>query len=139
MKINPTPLTYLFNDGLGVDSNNQSICTNNGATQWSYNQGVILGGLIELFKITNSTVYIENALHIHDAVKSDLVLQPSGTILHELESSNDVRNSDDQSQFKGIYMRYLGYLLDGMKNDAALKKEYWSFSSFARSERELRS
>ncbi len=38
----------LMNDGL--TSTNPNACTNNGGTTWTYNQGVILGGLVELYK-----------------------------------------------------------------------------------------
>ncbi len=37
----------LVNDGL--NSSNPNACTNNGRTTWTYNQGVILGGLVELY------------------------------------------------------------------------------------------
>jgi predicted alpha-1,6-mannanase (GH76 family) len=43
--INPQ---HLVNDGL--TSTNPKACTNNGQATWSYNQGVILGGLVELSK-----------------------------------------------------------------------------------------
>ena len=37
---------WLFNDGL------TSACVNNNSTTWTYNQGVILGGLVNLYEIT---------------------------------------------------------------------------------------
>jgi len=43
----------LVNDGLTAD------CANNGGTTWSYNQGVILGGLAVLHEITGDEGYLD--------------------------------------------------------------------------------
>lgn len=42
----------LINDGLTSD------CKNNGGLTWTYNQGVILGGLANLHKITNNATLL---------------------------------------------------------------------------------
>lgn len=95
---------YLFNDGL------TSNCQNNNGTEWTYNQGVILGGLYQLYQIEHSNMtYINLAKNIFYDVINYITYQNT-SILHELESSNSVRSSSDQSQFKGIYMRYLFYM-----------------------------
>jgi len=45
----------LVNDGLTAD------CTNNGGTTWTYNQGVIIGGLTVLHDITGDGAYLGQA------------------------------------------------------------------------------
>lgn len=61
----------LINDGL--DSN----CNNNGQVTWSYNQGVVIGGLVELFKATGNQNYITEAKSIADAVLRSPQLNPN--------------------------------------------------------------
>ena len=118
-------IEYLINDGLIVDKNNGQVCYNNNQTQWSYNQGVILGGLKYLAMINekiNKTVsdhFVNLGYSIIESVSNHLteqktVILQNGTnvnvsILHELSSDSDVRTSGDAQQFKCIYTRYLGY------------------------------
>lgn len=64
----------LINDGLTSD------CRNNGQITWSYNQGVILGGLVELFKATEDQNYITEARAIADSVLSSPQLAPDGVL-----------------------------------------------------------
>lgn len=64
----------LINDGL--DSN----CKNNGQVTWSYNQGVIIGGLVELYKATLEQSYITEARSIADAVLRSAQLSPDGIL-----------------------------------------------------------
>src|SRR5262249_13192940 len=52
---------HLINDGLDAS------CRNNGQTPWSYNQGVILGGLAELYKVEPHPKLREAAESIADA------------------------------------------------------------------------
>lgn len=66
----------LINDGLTPD------CQNNGQITWSYNQGVIIGGLVELHKAIGSDTYLEEARKIADAVLISPNLNPTG-ILYE--------------------------------------------------------
>jgi len=98
---------YLINDGLNVDYNT-SLCFNNNGLTWSYNQGVILGGLKYLSIIfeDKSSEFITLAISIMHAVNHTLTLNG---ILQEPASDSQVRSSNDQQQFKGIYMRYLNY------------------------------
>lgn len=64
----------LINDGLTSD------CINNGQVTWSYNQGVILGGLVELYKATTDQNYITEARAIADAVLGSTDLNPDGVL-----------------------------------------------------------
>ncbi|KAF7959248.1 hypothetical protein EAE96_002762 [Botrytis aclada] len=85
-----------INDGL------TSSCQNNGGTVWSYNQGVVLGGLVELSKATGDSSYLSTAKSI--ATAAITTLSDSNGILH------DVCEPDcgaDGAQFKGIFMRNL--------------------------------
>jgi len=89
---------HLINDGL------TSTCQNNGETVWSYNQGVILGGLTELSKATKNSSYITIAKQIGDAAIANLTRDG---ILHDVCEPNC---GADGSQFKGIFARNLQIL-----------------------------
>lgn len=94
--------SHLINDGL------TSSCTNNGQTTWTYNQGIILGGLTDLYKITGNLTYLNTAEAIANAAISALV-SPAGILREPCEPSNC---DGDQEQFKGLFMRNLAYLYD---------------------------
>jgi len=94
---------YLINDGL--DNNN---CKNNGQTTWTYNQGVILGGLANLATITKNQTLITIAQKIADAVYNTLVYSPGGVLKEPCEVNSDC--GGDGPQFKGIFVRYLAIL-----------------------------
>lgn len=92
----------LVNDGLTTNGT----CVNNGRKTWSYNQGVILGGLVDMYKATNNATYLAKAQSIADAAITRLVT--SGGILNDgCEPNNCGR---DGMQFKGVFMRNLVYL-----------------------------
>ncbi|MDB6020465.1 MAG: hypothetical protein JWQ04_322, partial [Pedosphaera sp.] len=57
----------LINDGLN------SSCQNNGQTTWTYNQGVILGALTDLYKATSNATYLNQATLIANAAVTTLV------------------------------------------------------------------
>jgi hypothetical protein len=57
----------LINDGL------TTTCQNNGQTTWTYNQGVILGGLAALYQATDDQTYLTEAKQIANAAISTLV------------------------------------------------------------------
>ncbi|MEK8169397.1 glycoside hydrolase family 76 protein [Streptomyces sp. M19] len=54
----------LVNDGLTKD------CANNGQTVWSYNQGLAIGGLTELWRATGEDRLLESARKLADAALS---------------------------------------------------------------------
>jgi len=89
----------LVNDGL------TAACENNGGTTWTYNQGVILGGLGALFEITGDQAYLAQGESIAGAVLSQLTTAPG--ILTEPCEAGGQRCDGDQVQFKGIFVRYL--------------------------------
>lgn len=96
----------LVNDGLTEGSN--GTCTNNGATTWTYNQGVILGGLSELYLATGDEEYLNTAKNIADAVVSSAALSPDGILTEPCEAAGDC--DSNQEAFKGIFTRNLAEL-----------------------------
>jgi predicted alpha-1,6-mannanase (GH76 family) len=90
---------HLIHDGLAPD------CRSNGGTTWTYNQGVILGGLADLSALTGDTALLGTARSI--AYSAIAALSDSARILTEPGSD---RKIDDLAQFKGIFVRYLAQL-----------------------------
>jgi predicted alpha-1,6-mannanase (GH76 family) len=95
----------LINDGLTVNSN--GTCVNNGQNTWSYNQGVILGGLVELSCASGNTSLLTDVTTITKAALA-LVSDAQG-IIHESNRCEHFCGSDG-SQLKGIFVRNLNYL-----------------------------
>jgi predicted alpha-1,6-mannanase (GH76 family) len=94
----------LINDGLG-NSRDQTAgvgCTNNGRTTWSYNQGVVLGGLAELSKANRDPSLPKAAQRIVTAAITLLV--DTNGILHD---PCEPKCGADGEQFKGIFVRNL--------------------------------
>ena len=89
----------LVNDGLGKD------CANNGGTAWTYNQGVILGGLAVLYDITGDRDYLRQGEFIADAALAGLT-DADGILTEPCELTADGCDGD-ATQFKGIFARYL--------------------------------
>jgi predicted alpha-1,6-mannanase (GH76 family) len=91
--------TGLVNDGLTAD------CANNGGTAWTYNQGVIIGGLVVLHEITGEGAYLGHAEAIASAALRDLTVPPG--ILTEPEELRAMGRRDGMAQVKGIFVRNL--------------------------------
>ena len=99
-----------INDGL-----DSKTCKNNNGTVWSYNQGVIIGALVEMDKANPNTTYIDKAKSIaFAAIKK---LSDVNGVLHDPCEPNC---GSDGSQFKGIFMRNLQFLQSAAPNDAFL-------------------
>ncbi|KAI1491446.1 glycosyl hydrolase [Biscogniauxia mediterranea] len=88
----------LINDGL------TDACKNNGQSVWTYNQGVILGGLVELYKATGNGSYLDEAATIATAA---IAAKSKDGVLYE---GCEPDCGSDGAQFKGIFMRNLMYL-----------------------------
>jgi predicted alpha-1,6-mannanase (GH76 family) len=101
----------LINDGLN------SNCQNNGQTTWTYNQGVILGGLVELYQQDQDPSLLETAQTIALAAINGLT--DTNGILHDRCEPNCGK---DGVQFKGIFLRNVMAL-----NDAFPDAQYASF------------
>ncbi len=91
----------LVNDGLDIDKES-GICRNNGRTLWTYNQGVILGALVEQNKTIHDPALLIEASHIADAALEHFVA--ANGVLHE---SCEPDCGADGVQFKGIFVRNL--------------------------------
>jgi len=89
----------LVNDGLTAEG------ANNGGTTWTYNQGVIIGGLAVLYEITGDSTYLEQGEAIAAAALRDLTVPPG--ILAEPSERPGADCGGDQPQFKGIFVRNL--------------------------------
>ncbi len=99
---------HLINDGL------TTACQNNGQTTWTYNQGVILGGIVELYTM-NSTPSLAGASSIADAAISTLI--DTNGILREPCEQTTQGCGQDGPQFKGIFMRNLSLLAHTIDED----------------------
>ena len=89
----------LINDGL------DSQCRNNHKTTWTYNQGVVLGGLTELSRLLGQAGVLKEAGQIADAAIKKLA--DSNSVLHE---PCEPKCGEDGAQFKGIFIRNLALL-----------------------------
>lgn len=92
----------LINDGL------TDTCVNNNDQVWSYNQGVILGGLAELHQATGDAALLASARSIADAAISSASLSPGGVLTESCEAGAACDNN--QQAFKGIFARNLAEL-----------------------------
>lgn len=90
---------HMINDGL-ADS-----CANNGQTAWTYNQGVVLGGLTELYRATGDAGLLDSARTLANA--STVRLQSAGVLREPGEGDSC---TGDGPTFKGAYVRGLGKL-----------------------------
>ncbi|KAJ4370314.1 hypothetical protein N0V86_009051 [Didymella sp. IMI 355093] len=96
-----------INDGLNDG------CKNNGFQTWSYNQGVILGGLVELNRAAPNNTYLPLATRIAKAAIKKLS-DDKGIIHDDCEPGC----GGDGNQFKGIFMRNLQLLHEAAPDDA---------------------
>ena len=98
----------ISSDNLVMDGVDSSSCKASGAT-FTYNQGVILGGLVEMYRATNDASYLDAAARIADAVtKSGSKMQDSqGLLADGCDKDKSCGGNDDGTQFKGVFMRNL--------------------------------
>jgi predicted alpha-1,6-mannanase (GH76 family) len=92
----------LINDGL-TDS-----CKNNKQTTWTYNQGVVLGALVEMYQATGDDTFLTQAEKLADASTAKL-LDAKGILLEPCDAG---MCNWDQVSFKGLYIRNLAKLYD---------------------------
>jgi predicted alpha-1,6-mannanase (GH76 family) len=105
----------LIDQGVVRDGVNPPSCSLNNA-QWTYNSGVIVGGLISLFEVTGKQDYLTLAENIAFSAMKHFQLNDAshgnGKVLIEVncETNPDQDCGADGVQFKGVYVRNLGYL-----------------------------
>ena len=108
---------HMVNDGLNHNNSTQS-CNNNGGQTYTYNQGVILGGLAWLYEAQLSTpggsrndTLLRVASNVADATIAGK-RWPDGVLMEECDV--DASCNDDSKSFKGIFVRYLRILADSL-------------------------
>jgi predicted alpha-1,6-mannanase (GH76 family) len=109
----------LINDGLTASTG--SACINNGKTTWTYNQGVILGGLVELYKADQDPTLLPQAEAIATTTIASLTT-PSGILTEWTISGTDA------PQFKGVFMRNLMTLYSALPSTSAQSAQYKAFA-----------
>ena len=92
----------LVQDGIHPDG-----CELNENT-WTYNQGMLMGGLMYLSNIDQNKTLLNMASGIANSTLSRLT---TNGILTE-NCDKDLSCSDNNEIFKGIFVRYLRYLID---------------------------
>jgi predicted alpha-1,6-mannanase (GH76 family) len=92
----------LVNDGLDAS------CRNNRQPRYTYNQGVLIGGLSDLTRLTGDARFRSIAVKTALAAKRGLST-PEG-ILHE--PSDEL--GEDGPMFKGVFAYHLGHLLEDL-------------------------
>lgn len=90
---------HLINDGL------TAACKNNEKTTWTYNQGVILGGLASLSAVNHDASLLTTANTIARA--AIIHLSDKNGVIHD---PCEPECSEDGIQFKGIFVRNLASL-----------------------------
>lgn len=92
----------LVNDGL------TSSCANNGQTVWTYNQGLMIGAAVELWRATGNAAVLATGRRLATAALASPLV--SGGVLTESCDAPTTTCDDNQKQFKGIFTRYLAEL-----------------------------
>ncbi|KAH8894785.1 family 76 glycoside hydrolase [Thozetella sp. PMI_491] len=107
----------LINDGLAEvkNSTNGTTCKNNGDTVWTYNQGVVLGALVGLYRATGDMRYLDKARAIANAVVESKALSPGGILTESCEANSSCDGNQDM--FKGIFCRNLDELNAALEDD----------------------
>jgi predicted alpha-1,6-mannanase (GH76 family) len=103
--------TMIGKDGL-VNDGLDSQCRNNGAPRFTYNQGVLLGGLSDLSTITKDPRYREIAVTTALAATRTLVDERG------LLTEPSAELGRDGPMFKGVFAHHLGHLIEAMPEGA---------------------
>ncbi|MDX3189589.1 glycoside hydrolase family 76 protein [Streptomyces sp. MN03-5084-2B] len=92
----------LVNDGL------TPACVNNGQPTWTYNQGVPLAALAELYRATGDAALLTKARAMANASTTNAGLNPGGILRDPGETAGG--GGIDGPSFKGVYVRDLAVL-----------------------------
>jgi len=103
--------------------------------RWTYNQGIILGALVELHTTnTEDTTYLTTASHIAKAAIQTFTNSTTNVIQESCDPDSCDANS---TQFKGIFIRNLAVLNAAAPDDAYEKVIKASAESIWRNDRDL--
>eukprot|EP01061_Rhynchopus_euleeides_P005968 TRINITY_DN15052_c0_g1_i3.p1 TRINITY_DN15052_c0_g1~~TRINITY_DN15052_c0_g1_i3.p1 ORF type:complete len:293 (+),score=105.98 TRINITY_DN15052_c0_g1_i3:177-1055(+) len=103
-------------NGLVVDGISMDCTATSSSSVYTYNQGVFLGGAVQLYLEKNDTAYLSSSLRTVRAALSKL--SQEGV----LQESISLPGSHDSQQFKGIFLRYVAYFVEGL--DVQARQRY---------------
>ena len=113
--------TYLLYDGIDLET-----CQTSNSTGFTYETGVLIGALSELYRQTNNRSYIELAGNMTSAVIEFNTNKSTGVFT---ETNCDPSCDDDAKMFKGIFVRNLRYYMDTVDN-ATIRDKYQKWMEF---------
>jgi predicted alpha-1,6-mannanase (GH76 family) len=108
----------LINNGLDLTT-----CKNDGTAVFTYNQGIILGGLTELSWAADDTSYIDLANTIAMTAIKDLT-DANGILTEKCEPNSC---NGDLQQFKGIFGRNIQFMYNRAALTDDIKNAYKNF------------
>lgn len=112
--------TYLMSDGIDLDT-----CNPSNTVGFTYETGVLIGALSEMYRLTKNESYLGLAENLASAV----IDYNSNTTGVFTEKNCDPDCDDDAKMFKGIFVRNLRYFMDTV-NNATLRKKYQNWMEF---------
>lgn len=95
----------MINDKFLIENGLNKQCELNRGNYHTYNQGMILSALVEYYRVKKDDSFLELAHNIAEATISTLIYE-NGI----LKDPNEPNLNGDATQFKGIFMRHLGFL-----------------------------
>ena len=96
---------------------------------WTYNQGMLIGGLVSLARMTGSRAPLATAERIADAVTGSQALSPDGILRDPCEPWSC---DEDEPLFKGIFVKNLKLLADRAdRADGASYRAYLRHNAIA--------
>jgi predicted alpha-1,6-mannanase (GH76 family) len=89
----------------------------------SYNMGTVMGTAHELYKITGTQSYLDDAVHIATRTTTNGGTMDQSTGCLRSEGPGD----GDNGLFKGIFIRYFVKLINDTHVDKATRQQYYNF------------
>lgn len=109
-----------INNGMVYDNINSETGEINKEWIFTYNQGTYIGSAVELYKIFNEKIYLNDAVLAANYTISSLV---DNSLLKN-------EGTGDGGLFKGIFVRYFVDLMQQERLDATTKKRYIQFLKY---------
>ena len=100
-----------------------------GSPTWTYNQGMLIGALVSLARMTGQGPPLATAKRIADAVMADPALSPRGILREPCEPASC---GVDEPLFKGIFMKNLKLLADRVGQARAGRPGGTSYRAYIR-------